>query len=513
MNSARECDLLIVGAGINGAGIARDAAGRGLRVILCDQGDLGNYTSSSSTKLVHGGLRYLEYYEFRLVRKSLKEREVLLNIAPHVIWPLRFVMPHVRELRPAWMIRLGLFLYDNLGGRDKLPGSHGVDLSTHEAGKPLRDGMTKGFVYSDCWVQDSRLVVLNCRDAAARGAVVLPRHRCTDATRHSDYWQATLESTNGGEPMQVHAKTIVNAAGPWVSKFLGDNARSASKRDVKLVKGSHIVTRRLFDHDFAYIFQHTDGRIVFAIPYENEFTLIGTTDVPYDGDPAHVSASEDEIEYLCNAVSRYFDKPVTPGAVVWTYSGVRALYDEDDSENASALSRDYLLELDVDQAPLLSVFGGKITTYRTLANEAMAQLTRILPMAEQEWTADLALPGGNIPGADFERYLKSVVQRYPELPRSLLERLTRNYGTCVHDLLGGVVSIDTLGEHFGADLYEVELRYLQDYEWAMRAEDVLWRRSKLGLHLNEEQAHRVEAWLNERMDMSEQGAIRSAAMS
>ncbi|GAB3684219.1 glycerol-3-phosphate dehydrogenase [Salinisphaera aquimarina] len=512
MKDEQDYDLLIVGAGINGAGIARDAAGRGLRVLICDQGDLGNYTSSSSTKLVHGGLRYLEYYEFRLVRKALKEREVLLDIAPHVIWPLRFVMPHVRELRPAWMIRLGLFLYDNLGGREKLPGSRGIDLSVHEAGAVLDDELTKGFAYSDCWVQDSRLVVLNCQDAETRGATVLPRYRCTNAVRGDDAWQATLESTRDGSHRTINAKAIVNAAGPWVSRFLDGAAKVDDGRKVHLVKGSHIVTRKLFDHDYAYIFQHTDGRIVFAIPYEGDFTLIGTTDVAYEGDPASVRASAEEIDYLCAAVSRYFKKPVTSADVVWTYSGVRALYDEDDTENASALSRDYLLELDSKGAPLLSVFGGKITTYRTLASEAMTHLSHVMPVSDREWTGEAPLPGGDIPHGDFDRYLAATQQEYAELPPALVARLTRNYGTRIRELLAGVARVDDLGEHFGADLFEVELRFLQDCEWAMTAEDVVWRRSKLGLHLTPAQVERIDVWLGKNNEVSDDQAPSMASV-
>ena len=392
-----EIDLLIIGGGINGAGIARDAAGRGLRVALCEQGDLANFTSSASTKLVHGGLRYLEYYEFMLVRKALKEREVLLGIAPHIIWPLRFVMPHVTELRPAWMIRLGLFLYDHLGGRKRLPASSGVKLRQHPAGEPLDDRLVRGFEYSDCWVQDARLVVLNCQDAEANGARIMPRTRCVGAERDDHGWTATLRSTADGAEQQVRARMLVNAAGPWVGEMLGTTTQHPPQKAVQLVKGSHIVVPKLFDHEYAYIFQHTDGRIVFAIPYEGDFTLIGTTDVVYHGDPSQASASAEEIEYLCEAVNRYFREPVSPGDVVWTYSGVRALYDEDESENASAVSRDYELNLDRDGAPVLSVFGGKITTYRTLANEALQRIGEVLKVTAGPWTGDAPLPGGDMP--------------------------------------------------------------------------------------------------------------------
>ncbi|MGD8428884.1 MAG: glycerol-3-phosphate dehydrogenase [Ectothiorhodospiraceae bacterium] len=495
MTQNREFDLLVVGGGINGAGIARDAAGRGLRVALCEQADLANFTSSASTKLVHGGLRYLEYYEFNLVRKALREREVLLGIAPHIIWPLRFVMPHVRDLRPAWMIRMGLFLYDHLGGRKKLPASSAVDLRRHPAGEPLDSSLRKGFVYSDCWVQDARLVVLNAMDAAERGAVIMPRTRCVGARRGNDGWEATLRSTVDDSESTIRARAIVNAAGPWVARFLDEAAHVRRGRDVQLVKGSHIVVPKLFDHDYAYIFQHTDGRIVFAVPYEGEFTLIGTTDVVYEGNPAEAKASAEEIEYLCGAVSRYFTKPVRPEDVVWTYSGVRPLYDEDGSENASAVSRDYLLDLDTDGAPLLNVFGGKLTTYRTLAGEAMKKLGSVMTVDEADWTGAAVLPGGDISGGDFDRFLDRIRRRFPWIPQGLAWRLARNYGTRMERMLDGVTDVAGLGEHFGADLYEAELRYLVRHEWAMTAEDALWRRSKLGLRLNDNERARVADWM------------------
>lgn len=498
VNDEDRYDLLVVGGGINGAGIARDAAGRGLRVLLCEQDDLANHASSASTKLVHGGLRYLEYYEFGLVRKALREREVLLGIAPHIIWPLRFVMPHNRSLRPAWMIRLGLFLYDHLGGREKLPASRGIRLSEHMAGIPLRTSLTRGFVYSDCWVQDARLVVLNAMDAAERGATVLTRTRAVAAERGPHGWLVRLRARSGGVERSVQARALVNAAGPWVSRFLGSAAGVPARRDVQLVKGSHIVVPRLFEHDHAYVFQNPDGRIVFAIPYERDFTLIGTTDVLYEGDPAAASAaSGEEIGYLCESVNRYFHQPVRPVDVIWSYAGVRALYDEDEVANAAAVSRDYLLELDADGPPLLSVFGGKITTYRTLAREAVARLRPALGCDGGDWTGTEPLPGGDMPRADFDAYLTTVRRRHPWLPERLAWRLARNYGTRVEKLLDGAESLAALGEHFGADLYEAELRYLVAHEWAVTAEDVLWRRSKLGLHLNAAARARVAAWLKE----------------
>jgi glycerol-3-phosphate dehydrogenase len=485
-------DLLVVGGGINGAGIARDAAGRGLDVALCEQGDLGNYTSSASTKLIHGGLRYLEYYEFGLVRKALLEREVLLGIAPHIIWPMQFVMPHVKALRPAWMIRAGLFLYDHLGGSGSLPGSRGIALRGHVAGGSLRRELKKGFVYSDCWVQDARLVVLNAMDAAERGATVWPRTRCVAAERRADDWKVTLRSTIDGDEWTIHAKAIVNAAGPWVSNLLNDTGGFASRHHVHLVKGSHIIVPRLFEHEYAYIFQHTDRRVVFAIPYERDFTLIGTTDVPYTGDPAEARTSPEEIEYLCDAVNRYFAEPIGPGDVVSTYAGVRPLHDDSESGSASAMSRDYSLDLDTREAPVLTVLGGKLTTYRKLAAEAMDRLTPLLGGDGGGWTGQKALPGGDIGEAGFDAFLDSLRRRYTWLPEEMAWRLARNYGTRVEGILAGAASLDELGHHFGGDLYAAEVRYLMQHEWAMTAEDVLWRRSKLGLQLTMEERADVE---------------------
>lgn len=496
MSEYQECDLLVVGGGINGAGIARDAAGRGLRVVLCEQADLANYTSSASTKLIHGGLRYLEYGEFLLVRKALRERTALLGIAPHIIWPLRFVMPHVRELRPAWMIRAGLFLYDHLGGRhDALPSSHGIDLRRHPAGAPLDTSLHRGFVYSDCWVQDARLVVLNAMDAARLGARVWPRTRCVAARRDPAGWSARLRSTVDESEREVRARALVNAAGPWVSRFLDDTVHAHGERGVRLVKGSHIVVPRLFAHEYAYVFQHTDGRVIFAIPYERDFTLIGTTDVAFEGDPAAATTGADEVEYLCDAVNRYFARPLRPADVVWTYAGVRPLYDEEAGGNASSISRDYALHLDTHGAPLLTVLGGKLTTYRTLAGEACDRLAPMLGCGTRDWTATAALPGGDLPGGDFNGFLADVRRRWPWLPEAMAWRLARNYGTRVEAILGDADGLDDLGETFGADLYEAELEYLVRHEWAMTAEDALWRRGKLGLVLAPDAVTRVERWM------------------
>jgi glycerol-3-phosphate dehydrogenase len=503
-----ECyDLLVVGGGINGTGIARDAAGRGLTVMLCEKDDLASHTSSSSTKLIHGGLRYLEYGEYRLVRKALQEREVLLRSAPHIIWPLRFVMPHMPRLRPAWMIRAGLFLYDHLARRELLPGSRGIDLRRHPAGAPLINSLKRGFVYSDGWVDDARLVVLNAIDAKERGALIRTRTRLLSATRDAGEWQVMLSDPGG--TINIRARAIANAAGPWVSDLLksalddGEGSRRGAHHSVRLVKGSHIVTRRLFDHDHAYIFQNPDKRIIFAIPYEHDYTLIGTTDIEYHGDPSKVEISADETRYLCDSINRYFKQQIGPQDVCWTYSGVRGLLEDEHAENASAVTRDYLLELDAPdaEAPLLSVFGGKITTFRKLAEEAVDKLGAAIGPSVQSWTEGAVLPGGDIPDANFERFLGALKQQNPWLPADLAHRYARAYGTRTPVLLGAAKSIEELGQAFAPGLYEAELRYLRDNEWAMRAEDVLWRRSKLGLHMERDTladaVRRIDKWLAE----------------
>ncbi len=501
MKTTGSYDLLVVGGGINGAGIARDAAGRGLRVLLCEQHDLASHTSSASTKLIHGGLRYLEQREFRLVGKALAEREVLLRTAPHIIWPLRFVLPHQPHLRPAWLIRLGLFLYDHLdfGKRKLLPGSEGVDLRQHPAGAPLVAELAKGFVYSDGWVQDARLVVLNAIDAAGRGAEVLTRTRCESARREGGVWKATLRLADGSA-REVTARALVNAAGPWVGRFLGEAVQLRRPRALRLVKGSHIVVPKLFEHGYAYIFQQPDQRIVFAIPYEGDFTLIGTTDVEYHGDPAEVAIDADETAYLCEAANRYFAKPIAPSDVVWSYSGVRPLLD-DASGRASEVTRDYLLDLDAgDGAPLLSVFGGKITTYRKLAEEALDRLAPKLGCEAGAWTGeDAPLPGGDIADADFAGFLARFRAEYRWLPDALALRLARAYGTRAARVLGAATSLEGLGEHFGAGLTAAEVDYLVREEWARTAEDILWRRSKLGLRLDAEQRAKLEHHLRSRL--------------
>ncbi len=494
-------DLLIVGGGINGVGIARDAAGRGLSVALVEKDDLGAHTSSSSTKLVHGGLRYLEHYEFGLVRKSLAEREVLLRNAPHIVWPLRFLIPHDPSMRPVWMIRIGLFLYDHLARREILPGSETVDLRRHEAGQPLKEQWRAGIMYSDGWVDDARLVVLNALDAAERGATVLPRTRCVSARRDDGLWAAELQGA-GGDRRTVRARALVNAAGPWADAFLREAVNWPQVRPLRLVKGSHIVVRRLFEHPYAYIFQNPDKRIVFAIPFEGEFTLIGTTDVEIHGDPGAARCDAAEVDYLCAMINRYFRRQITPADVVWTYSGVRPLLD--DGADASSITRDYRLELHVGDAPLLSVWGGKITTYRALAEEAAQLLARPLGITKGDWTDAAPMPGGDLgtviaasgdPMADFEQFCALQARQRPWLPATLLRRYARAYGTRMERMLDGATSLAQLGEEIAPGLYEAELDYLRRHEWAMTADDILWRRSKLGLHLPAGAAERIERWL------------------
>ncbi|QRM28241.1 glycerol-3-phosphate dehydrogenase [Microvirga sp. VF16] len=490
-------DLLIVGGGINGAGIARDAVGRGLSVVLCEQGDLAGYTSSASTKLIHGGLRYLEYYEFRLVREALFERERLLESAPHIIWPLRFILPHEKGIRPAWFVRLGLFLYDHLAPRKKLPGTETIHLTRHLAGQALKPGFDTAFVYSDCWVEDSRMVALNALDAFEKGADIRVRTKLVSARRDGDIWVATLQNVETGQSEEVRAKVVVNAGGPFVADILNSKLGLNTTKNVRLVKGSHIVVPKLFDTKEAFILQNTDKRIVFAIPYQEKFTLIGTTDIPVEAVPdKKVEISQDEIQYLCNVVNHFFKKSVTPADVVWTYSGVRPLFD-DGSTNASAVTRDYVFDMDApqDQAPVLSIFGGKITTFRKLAEHALDELKAYFPTMKPSWTEKAKMPGGDMPDADFDRFFATVRQRWPFLPEHLAHRLARAYGTRMEELLGSAKSLADLGEDFGAGLTAAEVDYLVRREWARSAEDILWRRSKLGLHVPADAAGKIDAYI------------------
>ena len=496
MTSSEPVDLLIVGGGVNGTGIARDAAGRGLRVLLCEQDDLAAHTSSASSKLIHGGLRYLEQRQFRLVREALLEREVLLRAAPHIIRPLRFVLPHGGGQRPAWLIRLGLFLYDHLGGRERLPASQAVDLTADPAGVPLKPEFTKGFAYADCWVDDARRVVLNALAAAARGAEILPRTRGAAARRANRIWYAELDPGGGRPTREVRARALVNATRPWVVRFLAERLQLSGPSHVRLVKGGHVILPRLYDHPDPYILQNDDGRVVFVIPYEQDYTLIGTTDLDYEGDPAAVAITAEEIDYLCRAAGRYLSRPVLPEQVLWTYAGVRPLVD-DGRTDVSAVTRDYAFDLEAPEgdAPLLSVFGGKITTYRRLAEHALGRLQPVLGFAGEAWTAAAPLPGGDLPDADFEAFLDALQQERPWLPPALARRYARAYGTRVALLLDGAHGLADLGERLGEGLYAAEVDYLVRSEWAQTAEDILFRRSKLGLHLGDEAAARLAAWL------------------
>lgn len=495
-----EYDIAIIGGGINGAGVARDATGRGLRVFLCEQGDLAGATSSASTKLVHGGLRYLEHYEFRLVRESLSEREVLWAMAPHIIWPLRFVLPHHGGLRPAWLLRLGLVLYDYIGGRKRLPATRTLRLDSDAAGRPLKPGLfRRGFEYSDCWVDDARLVVLNARDAAARGAVIRTRTRAVSAERDADCWSLTTENTRDGSRETVRAKLLVNAAGPWADRARADLLAIPGPPKVRLVQGSHIVVPRIAGHETCYIFQTGDGRIVFAIPYEEDFSLIGTTDRDYAGDPGRPQATAEEIDYLCRAASEYFRDPIRPGDVVWTYSGVRPLYG-DGGESAQTLTRDYVLALDAPagKAPALTIYGGKITTYRRLAEEALDKIAAHLPGASGPWTSGASLPGGDLAIDDLPALRAEIARRAPWLDERGVKRLTRLYGTEALAILGDAQSEADLGRAFGGGLTEAELTHLIENEWAEQAEDVIWRRTKLGLVLDEEQVASLEGYMLDR---------------
>jgi glycerol-3-phosphate dehydrogenase len=489
-------DLLVVGGGINGVGIARDAAGRGLSVVLCEKDDLAQGTSSRSGKLVHGGLRYLEYYEFRLVREALIEREVLLRAAPHLVWPMRFVLPHSRQQRPAWMIRLGLMLYDHLGGRKLLPKSRRLDLRRDPAGKALKPEFRTGFEYSDCWVDDARLVVLNALDADARGAMILTRTALVTARRDNGVWRADLRNSAGAS-IRVLARGIVNAAGPWVEQIITRNIGLDAAHHVRLVKGSHIVVPKFWDGPQAYLFQNDDRRVIFVNPYQGDLCLIGTTDIPYSGEADGVAASEEEILYLLRAANRFCVRQLVRADVIHSFSGVRPLFD-DNAKDPSAVTRDYVFELNdaEDALPLLSVFGGKITTFRKLSEHALDRLKRYFPTMSGPWTAGVALPGGDIAAADFDAFAARLRLDHAALPNDLVDHYARLYGTRAHNLLDGAQTRADLGRHFGGALYQREAEFLRHEEWASTAEDILERRTKHGLHLTAEQKQAFAAWIS-----------------
>ena len=493
MKDLGSVDLVVIGGGINGAGIARDAAGRGLSVILCEKDDLAQGTSSRSGKLIHGGLRYLEYYEFRLVREALIEREVLLAAAPHIVWPMRFVLPHSPEQRPAWMVRLGLFLYDHLGGRKKLPGCRNIDLIRDPEGQPIKESYKRAFEYSDCWVDDARLVVLNALDARERGATVLTRTAATSARRVDKNWE--IEFTDAeGEQSKVRSRAIANAAGPWVEDVIGRVTGANAARRVRLVKGSHIIVPKFWAGPQAYLFQNTDKRVIFVNPYEGDMALIGTTDIPYDGRPEDVAIDNQEVNYLIAAVNRYLKTPLTPEDVVHRFSGVRPLYD-DSAANPSAVTRDYVFDVD-GSPPMLSVFGGKITTYRKLAEHALEKLKPLFPQMKPAWTGGSALPGGDMANADFEGFLADFGRRHPWLPEDLAHHYGRLYGTRADRVIADASDMDGLGRHFGGQLYEREIAYLCAEEWAVTPEDILERRTKHGLHLTGHQRAAVRSFMN-----------------
>jgi glycerol-3-phosphate dehydrogenase len=490
-------DIFVIGGGINGCGIARDAAGRGYSVFLCEMNDLASGTSSGSTKLIHGGLRYLEHYEFRLVREALMEREVLWKMAPHIIWPMRFVLPHAQGLRPAWLLRLGLFLYDHIGGRKLLPATRTLDMTRDPAGKPLKPLFKRAFEYSDGWVNDARLVALNARDAADRGATIRTRTKVVSARREQGLWSVTIEDARTRKTEEVRARLIVNAAGPWVDRVLSSALGQKDVHNVRLVQGSHIVVSRKFSDPRAYFFQNRDGRIIFAIPYEDDFTLIGTTDRDYDGDPGAVTVSEAEIDYLSAAASEYFAEPVRRADIVWTYTAVRPLYD-DGASKAQEATRDYVLKAEggAGDAPVVNAFGGKITTYRRLAESMLERIGEHLGKRGKPWTAGAVLPGGDFAPTGFDAEVEKLKASYPFLEMAHARRLTRLYGTRARALLGLARSRADLGQHFGDDLFEAEVRYLISHEWAMMADDVLWRRTKRGLRLGKEQAAALQQFMS-----------------
>ncbi len=497
MSEQSQVDLLIIGGGINGAGIAADAQGRGLSVHLCEQNDLASGTSSKSTKLIHGGLRYLEHYEFRLVRESLQEREVLMRKAPHLIHPLLFVLPHHPGLRAAWLIRAGLFLYDHLAARTTLPASKTFKLQNSPYAEPLKPIYPTGFTYPDCWVDDARLVISNAIAAKEMGAKISTYCKVTELKRGPEYWEAAVINKHNHQRFVIKARAVVNATGPWTGEFLQEHAHLPSQYHIREVKGSHIVVPQLYSGEQAYILQQTDQRIVFAIPYEQHWTLIGTTEMDYAGDPANAEISPDEIKYLCDIINTYFKKSIDSTQIVWSYAGVRPLFDKHTEHKPQALSRDYTFELTDQngQLPLLSILGGKITTYRVLAEHALDKLQAYFPQMKQPWTHQAPLPGGDMPNADFNAFKTQLRANFPHLAQTLLERLAKQYGTKCYTLLKGISKESDLGKHFGATLYQREIEYLQKHEWLYQADDLLYRRTKLALHLTQEEITNLKKYL------------------
>lgn len=489
-------DIFVVGGGINGCGTARDAAGRGHSVFLAEQNDLASGTSSGSTKLIHGGLRYLEHYEFSLVRKALMEREVLWKIAPHIIHPLRFVLPHHKGLRPAWLLRVGLFLYDYIGGRKLLPATKAVNLTSGELGNSLKSDFKKGFEYSDCWVDDARLVVLNAMDAKKHGAEIRTKTKVVKTQQVGDIWHVDVEDLQTGKKETVQTRIVINATGPWVDRFLNETGKGSNVHNVRLVQGSHIIVDKVFDHDRAYIFQNEDGRIIFAIPYENKFTMLGTTDHDFLGDPSDASITDAEVDYICEAASSYFNKDIKQDMVKWKFSGVRPLFD-DGASKAQEATRDYVLrvENEGERSALINIFGGKITTYRVLAEAVLEKIEAVLKLQKQTWTETKPLPGGDFPVDGLSVLQKKLQSEYSFLDASTAERLGRLYGTNSFKMLADAKSLESLGQHFGADLYQQEVDYLKSEEFAITAEDILYRRTKIGLLLNEDEKDNLANYL------------------
>ncbi len=490
-------DLVVIGGGINGTGVARDAAGRGLSVLLCEKDDLAQATSSSSTKLIHGGLRYLEFFHFKLVRESLREREILLKSMPHIIWPLRFTLPHHRGLRPSWLLRLGLFIYDHMGGRKLLPPTKKINLKKHKTGIPLKDKFSIGFEYSDCWVEDSRMVALNASDAKNNGAVIKTRTTFERATRNNDVWDIILDSQNGNK-QKITSSAIINCSGPWVTSVIESNLQQKNSTETRLIKGSHIITKKLFDNDSNYIFQNSDGRIIFAIPYETDFTLIGTTDIEYEGDPNKAKCSLEEKKYLIESISEYLDVQVDINDIVHTYSGVRPLFNDNKSE-AQNVTRDYVIKADSNngKTPLISVFGGKITTYRILAETVIDELKPYFKNIKNNWTRDSYLPGGNFDPNEVSKLVNSILDKYNFIDEKWAIRLVKAYGTNAIDILNESNTVEDLGINFGWNLTEKEVLWLINMEFAKSAEDILWRRSKLGLRFSDDQVKYLENWLKD----------------